>query len=128
MRPQWLLWLSIGLVLAGTNGSTQSGPSDQSGAHLNALEPSSKAELTIPTDVIISNCMLAAGTYIVTCDREVVTFALKATGERMVVVPCKGPVMKRKAEETRAVYEPQPSGYVVFDKLYFKGNTVEHIF
>ena len=95
---------------------------------LNAFEPSVKTELTIPTEVIVGTCILKAGVYIVACDREIVTFTLKSTNERMAEFECKGPVMKDKAKETRAVYEKQPSGYIVLEKLYLKGNNIEHIF
>ena len=100
----------------------------QLGSHLNAFEPAVKSELSIPTDVIIGSCMLAAGNSVVLCDRELVTFRLKSTGELMLTLNCKGPQMKEKSKETRAVYEKQPSGYIVLDKLYLKGNDIEHRF
>lgn len=100
----------------------------QAASHLNALEPATKTELKIPTDTIVGACLLKAGTYIVTCDRETVTFRAKDTNELLASLPCEGPLMKEKAKETRAVYEPQPSGYAALEKLYLKGNNVEHIF
>ena len=114
------------LVLLVSMGASAS--ASQIGDHINALEPAVKTELQIPTDVIVGNCMIKAGTYVVQCDRETVTFVFKTTGERVVELPCRGSIMKDKAKETRAVYEKQPSGYMVLDKLYMKGNNVEHVF
>ncbi len=121
MRRIWMLVLLIVVSLfAAVLTAEQS--------HLNVFEPPVKVELKIPTDVIVGTCILKAGTYIVACDREIVSFTIKATNERVAEFECKGPVMKEKARETRAVYEPQPSGYVVLEKLYLKGSNVEHIF
>lgn len=120
MRRAWLLALMISMSVSAS--------AFQMGTHLNALEPAVKAELKIPTDVILGPCMLRAGTYVVMCDREQVTFTVKSTGERAVSLPCRGNAMKDKAKETLAVYEPQPSGYIVLEKLYIKGSTIEHVF
>jgi hypothetical protein len=122
MRRVWVLALLIamGLFAAVLTAEMQS--------HLNAFEPAVKTELKIPTDVIVGNCILKAGVYIVVCDREIVTFTLKSTNQRMAEFTCKGPVMKDTPKETRAVYEPQPSGYLALEKLYLKGNNIEHIF
>lgn len=46
----------------------------------------------------------------------------------MVSLPCRGNVLKDKSKETLAVYEPQPSGYIVLEKLYLKGSNIEHVF
>lgn len=98
------------------------------GTHKNAVEPVTATELNVPTQVVIGSCLLPAGLYLVKCDREQVTFTLKKTGERMVEITCKGPLMTKSATETRAVLVDQPSGYVVMEKLYLKGNNVEHVF
>lgn len=100
----------------------------QIGTHKNAVEPITVTELNVPTQVVVGSCMLPAGLYLVKCDREMVSFTLKKTGEKMVEITCKGPQMTKPAKETRAVYVDQPSGYVVMEKLYLKGNNVEHIF
>ena len=96
--------------------------------HLNALEPAVKSELRVPTDVIVGTCILKAGTYLIQCDRENVTFTLKSTKEMIVTLPCRGRIMKDKAKETRADYVAQPSGYIVLERLYLKGSNVEHVF
>ena len=103
-------------------------PPDQIGSHPNALEPAVKSELKIPTDVVVGTCMLKAGVYLVKCDRETVTFTLKSSNERMATLSCRGSIMKDTAKETRAEYVKQPSGYVYLEKLYLKGNNVEHVF
>lgn len=122
MRRLWLVVVWLLTALAAIVAA------DQSITHKNALEPVVKVELVVPTDVVVGVCLLKAGTYIVMCDKEVVSFTLKSTGERMLTASCNGPVMKERAKETRAVYETQPSGYIVMDRLYLKGNNVEHIF
>jgi len=122
MRRLWLVvvWLLTALAVALAAG--------QNISHKNALEPVAKVELIVPTDVVVGVCVLKAGTYIVMCDREVVSFTLKSTGEKMLTASCDGPVMNDRAKETKAVYATQPSGYIVMEKLYLKGNNVEHIF
>jgi hypothetical protein len=120
MRRLWLLAVMVGLSVSAS--------ASQMGTHLNALEPVVKSELKIPTDVIIGTCMIRAGTYVVMCDREQVSFTVKSTGEVAVSLPCRGNAMKDKAKETLAVYEPQPSGYIVLEKLYLKGSNIEHVF
>lgn len=97
-------------------------------SHVNALEPATKTELILPTDAIAGNCLLKAGTYIVRCDRETVYFVLKSSGETMATLACRGPIMKEKSKDTRAVFVKQPSGYMALEKLYMKGNNVEHVF
>ncbi|MBP6715940.1 MAG: hypothetical protein KAY59_04985 [Acidobacteria bacterium] len=97
-------------------------------SHINALEPATKTELTLPTDSIVGTCLLKAGTYLVQCDRETVYFVLKSSGETMATLACRGPIMKEKSKDTRAVFVKQPSGYVALEKLYMKGNNVEHVF
>lgn len=118
-RVSLLMWLGAATVVAGFQGGAM---------HVNALEPVTKSELKIPTDVIAGSRILKAGVYIVTCDREVVTFTLKATNETMASFECRGPMMKDKSKDTRAEYVPQPSGYIALEKLYLKGNNVEHMF
>lgn len=122
MRRVLLIAMMIGM------GVTASASLDQNTTHLNATEPAVKSELKIPTDVVLSNCMLKAGVYTITCDREMVTFVLKSTGEVAVSLPCQGAVLKDKIKETSAIYEKQPSGYIVLDKLYLKGSNIEHVF
>lgn len=122
MRRSWIVFILIITVLGVVLGGLQLG------SHKNAIEPAVKTELTLPSDVVIGTCLIKAGTYVVACDKEIVSFTLKLTNEKVLTVPCDGPMMKEPAKETRAVYEMQPSGYLVMEKLYLKGNNVEHIF
>ena len=112
--------LAAGLMLAAAP--------DQGVNHPNATEAAVKAELKIPSETIVGSCLLQAGTYVVACDRDTVTFTLKSTGEVMASLACRGAVMKDKAKETKGVYEKQPSGYMSLEKLYLKGSNVEHVF
>lgn len=116
--------LAVVLLLSGSSSVF----AVQIGSHLNAMEPVVNAELQVPTDVILGTCMLKAGTYVIACDRENVTFTVKSTDELYVTLPCKGKIMKDKATETRADYVKQPSGYMVLERLYLKGSNVEHVF
>ena len=122
MRRGWFL-IAMLLVLSISPAAFQ-----MPGTHINALEPATSSELTLPTDVVLGNCMLQAGVYLVSCDRELVTFRLKSTKAEVLTLPCRGSVTKEKAKLIRAVYEQQPSGVIVLDKLYLKGNNVEHVF
>lgn len=100
----------------------------QSPTHLNFFEIPAADELILRAETIVGPCLLAEGTYVVSCDRELVTFALKSTGERLVELPCVGARLKDPLKGTSAVYERQPSGRMALEKLYIKGSNVEHVF
>lgn len=96
--------------------------------HPNTAEKPVKTDLTIPSDVMVGTTLLKAGDYNVSCDREIITFALRETGKVVHKVECKGREMSEAAKVTSLYTSTTPSGTKKVEKLLLKGSHIEHVF
>jgi hypothetical protein len=115
-----LFVLAVGVVMAGGLLLAQT--------HSNATERKTSIEMTLSTDLRVGNTVLKADEYIVSCDREQVTFTRKRDRKKMVVVECKGTELAKRSEDTRTGTTVDSSGVRVLQTLIMAGSNIEHTF
>ena len=93
--------------------------------HQNTTEKTVKQTITLTTDTRVGDQVLKAGTYRVTCDREMVKFQ---SGRTVFEAPCLGPEMAEASKKNEIHTSVGSDGLRVLTRLLLKGSNVEHSF
>ena len=97
--------------------------------HNNMNEKTAKDSVTLTSNLKIGSTTIGPGEYDVQCDTRTITFTRKSDKVKAAEVPCKGTLMRDRADQTILhTSTDKVTGERVLDRFYLRGSNVEHVF